>query len=522
MFPSQQRPDSWRESAPAAAPQTPGQVPTSSHPVAGFTQPVAHSPGMPGTPGAHQPQAAPGTHQAPQYAAPVHPAQGTPQSTIPAPHSHVSHSHVSHAQAPTSGQVDGGSVHPTHSTHEAVPGYSPANPGVPTSSVPSHGVQSHGVPASDTTPAVPAAPPTVEEQLAAAEQENLRLKRQLRSGALQQIAGVSAAALKLRDELASAADHHGCLLISGPEGAGKSLAARVVHAASRRGYRSLVRVDCRVHTTETLRQTLFGSTIQPAGREEIDSAAFPRLHQPEELQQPVPGLLESCAGGTIVLDHVDSLSLPSQEDVCRAIQQTRAQSPGNPGAAIRVIATTRLTPAELQEGSQMRPELFNVLSETVVSVPSLASRPEDIGLLTEHFLNEAAIEQGVAMRPLTVDALNVLRQHHWPGNARELQLVIRNATTVDEGTVLTSAMLHSWISSAEEEDAAADVVPGLTLREMERRLIETTFARCGGNRERTARTLKIGLRTLSGKLREYGYPPRGGPGSNRGSRRRAA
>ena len=64
------------------------------------------------------------------------------------------------------------------------------------------------------------------------------------------------------------------------------------------------------------------------------------------------------------------------------------------------------------------------------------------------------------------------------------------------------------------DDHRGDFESGMTLREMERKLIETTFARCGGNRERTATILRIGLRTLSGKLREYGYPPRGGPGSN--------
>ena len=72
--------------------------------------------------------------------------------------------------------------------------------------------------------------------------------------------------------------------------------------------------------------------------------------------------------------------------------------------------------------------------------------------------------------------------------------------------------LRPWLQNGATEDSVEGV--GMTLREMERKLIESTFARCNGNRERTAQILKIGLRTLSGKLREYGYPPRGGPGSN--------
>jgi DNA-binding NtrC family response regulator len=74
-------------------------------------------------------------------------------------------------------------------------------------------------------------------------------------------------------------------------------------------------------------------------------------------------------------------------------------------------------------------------------------------------------------------------------------------------------MIAPWIARSIEADSQEP--SGLSLREMERKLIETTFTRCQGNREQTARLLKIGIRTLSGKLREYGYPPRGGPGSNR-------
>ena len=85
---------------------------------------------------------------------------------------------------------------------------------------------------------------------------------------------------------------------------------------------------------------------------------------------------------------------------------------------------------------------------------------------------------------------------------------------------------RAGVNLREEGAATSGIRPevGMTLREMERKLIATTFARCGGNRERTAGILRIGLRTLSGKLREYGYPPRGGPGSNRtaAKQRRAA
>ena len=75
-------------------------------------------------------------------------------------------------------------------------------------------------------------------------------------------------------------------------------------------------------------------------------------------------------------------------------------------------------------------------------------------------------------------------------------------------------MIEPWLTPRDVTEEEADGLPGLTLAEMERKLIEATFNRFAGNREKTAKALQIGIRTLSGKLREYGYPPRGGPGSN--------
>ncbi len=90
--------------------------------------------------------------------------------------------------------------------------------------------------------------------------------------------------------------------------------------------------------------------------------------------------------------------------------------------------------------------------------------------------------------------------------------MIERACTAQVAEAITAEDIRPWLQNGATEDSVEGV--GMTLREMERKLIESTFARCNGNRERTAQILKIGLRTLSGKLREYGYPPRGGPGSN--------
>ena len=117
------------------------------------------------------------------------------------------------------------------------------------------------------------------------------------------------------------------------------------------------------------------------------------------------------------------------------------------------------------------------------------------------------------MNGFTPNDLIALKKYDWPGNVRELQNVVERACTVEVGGMITAEDLRAWLQNDSPEEANVESA-GMTLREMERKLIESTFARCNGNRERTAQILKIGLRTLSGKLREYGYPPRGGPGSN--------
>jgi len=89
--------------------------------------------------------------------------------------------------------------------------------------------------------------------------------------------------------------------------------------------------------------------------------------------------------------------------------------------------------------------------------------------------------------------------------------VIERCCTIDVTECISVDDLRPWLN---QEGVEGLETVGMTLAEMERKLIESTFARCNGNREKTAQILQIGLRTLSGKLREYGYPPRGGPGSN--------
>ena len=326
--------------------------------------------------------------------------------------------------------------------------------------------------------------------------ENRSLKRQLQVRVVSEIIGQSDAAQQLRETIAAAAEEDGCVLIHAQPGAGSRQVARVVHLASRRALRPFLVLDCRVHSAESFERELLG-----------DSS--PGRDGSLEL-----GRLASAAGGTLLLKNIELLPHSAQKKLAGILARKAFPCPltgKTRPVDVRVMASAHVDLAIEVQGGRFPVALYESLTACSICVPSLSERVQDMGLLAEHILNQLAVAEGKPVKRLTVEALKALRAHDWPGNLRELQNVIERACSLDHSSQLTAEMVAPWIARSggdQPQEAAA-----LSLREMERKLIETTFARCRGNRELTARLLKIGLRTLSGKLREYGYPPRGGPGS---------
>jgi DNA-binding NtrC family response regulator len=297
--------------------------------------------------------------------------------------------------------------------------------------------------------------------------------------------GVSPAAAALRREIAAAAGDDRPAIVVGEPGSGVSLAARLIHACGRRGWRPFVCLDASLHSAESLASELFEAPTDVARRTRLQQAG----------------------GGTLCLENVDSPPSKIRRTLAGLFGDSAGSSASTrPGTGdVRLLATTHLP-------SRACEELRIALT---VAVPPLRERREDIGLLTEHFLSRVALQDGRPARQLTVEALRRLERYDWPGNIRELAGVIEQACALDGGPRLTGELIAPWLGM--ETAVIGGAEGGLLLKDMERKLIETTFARCRGNRERTAQALGIGIRTLSGKLREYGYPPRGGPGSNRPS-----
>ncbi len=311
-----------------------------------------------------------------------------------------------------------------------------------------------------------------------------------------EMVGSSPAMQRLREAIARAAPTDETILISGESGTGKELVARALHAASRRAARPLVSLNCPVLSAQLMESELFGH----------ERGAFTGADSPRT------GRFELADGGTILLDEVSEIDTALQAKLLRVLQEKcfeRVGSSVTRHVDVRVLASTnRDLRAEVAQG-RFREDLFFRLAVIPLEVPPLRERLEDLPELVEHFQQRAAARLGRPPCVLDHTARALLESYHWPGNVRELENIVTRASVLHSGQSVSADELRHWLIDAPGGSPAAAAVPvGLSLQEMERKLIEATLAHFDGHRAKTAAALGIGLRTLSGKLKEYGYATR--------------
>jgi DNA-binding NtrC family response regulator len=310
--------------------------------------------------------------------------------------------------------------------------------------------------------------------------------------------GNSPAMRALRACIARAAPTSETILITGESGTGKELVARTVHAASTRSQTPLVSLNCPVLSAQLMESELFGH----------ERGAFTGAETERT------GRFELADGGTILLDEITEIDLSLQAKLLRVLQERTFERVGSSHTRqvdVRVVSTTnRDLQTEVAVG-RFREDLFFRLAVIPLQVPPLRDRREDIAPLTNHFLTRTAARLGRDVCDLDQGALDLLHSYHWPGNVRELENIVTRASVLNGGGPISADDLQPWLIESPGSMAASceDRVPlGLSLREMERKLIEETLEHFDGHRARTAKALGIGLRTLSGKLKDYGYAPR--------------
>ena len=310
--------------------------------------------------------------------------------------------------------------------------------------------------------------------------------------------GSSAPMQALRARIAQVAPTPETILITGESGTGKELVAKAIHAASGRRHGPLVSLNCPVLSAHLMESELFGH----------EQGAFTGADKART------GRFEMANGGSILLDEVTEIDLPLQAKLLRVLQEKSFERVGSSQTIrvdVRVLATTNRDLRAQVGAGRFREDLYYRLAVVPLHVPPLRQRRDDIPELIHYFLEHSARRLQRDPCILEPPAMELLMHYDWPGNVRELENIITRASVLNSGAPITRDELARWLAVAPDgaEASASPHLPmGLSLEEMERQMIEATLQRFGGHRARTAKALGIGVRTLSGKLRQYGYAPR--------------
>lgn len=325
--------------------------------------------------------------------------------------------------------------------------------------------------------------------------------------------GNSPAMRLLRERISQVAPTDETVLICGESGTGKELVARAVHSLSRRASGPLVSLNCPALSPQLAESELFGHR-----RGAFTGADADRV-----------GRFELAKGGAILLDEITEIDLPLQAKLLRVLQERTFELVGSSEtrqADVRVIASTNRDLAAEIAGGRFREDLYYRLAVVPLELPPLRTRGDDVQLLADYFLDRAAKRLSRERLELAADTRELLAAYHWPGNVRELENIITRACVLNGGAPIAAGDIRPWLQQPEGIDfgnapsggrAAIHALPAAgNLDEMERAMIVATLQRFGGNRSQTAAALGIGVRTLSGKMRAYGFAPRtrefGGPG----------
>ena len=311
-----------------------------------------------------------------------------------------------------------------------------------------------------------------------------------------QMVGSSNEMQQLRQKIAQVAATPETVLISGESGTGKELVARSIHLASNRNDKPLVSLNCPALSAHLMESELFGH----------ERGAFTGADAARA------GRFELADGGTIFLDEVTEIEIALQGKLLRVLQEKsfeRVGSSTTQNVDVRVLASTNRNLQQAVAEGEFRQDLYYRLAVVPIVVPPLRRRRSDVPELVAHFLQLAAARLDRDVCSLTSDATQLLLDYHWPGNIRELQNIATRASVLSNGAPVTADDLRPWLLAGEDNaHHTAEVPVGLSLQEMERKLIEATLDQFDGHRAKTAQALGIGLRTLSGKLKSYGYAPR--------------
>jgi DNA-binding NtrC family response regulator len=297
--------------------------------------------------------------------------------------------------------------------------------------------------------------------------------------------GQSGPMRKIFDAIETVGPTDASVLITGESGTGKELVARAIHQASPRKFHPLVAIHCGALTETLLESELFGH----------EKGAFTGA------QYRKKGKFEIAEGGTVFLDEVGDITLKTQTDLLRVLQEREITRVGGNQIIkvdFRCIAATNKDLEKLIEEGKFRPDLFYRLNVFRIELPPLRERREDIPPLVNHFIQKFSLAMNKRITRVSPAAMNQLQQQPWLGNVRELENAVERAMVVGQEPELHE---QDFIFKPQNVSNGS----GKKLEDMERAHILRVVEECGGNQSHAAEILDIDRVTLYHKLKKYGW-----------------
>jgi DNA-binding NtrC family response regulator len=318
------------------------------------------------------------------------------------------------------------------------------------------------------------------------------LRTELRKlGRFGALIGASPAMQTIYDLIARVSKTNASIILTGETGTGKEVVARTIHQLSRRSKAPFLPVNCGAVSANLIESELFG-------HERGSFTGAERLHR---------GYFERAQGGTLFLDEIAEMPVDLQVRLLRVLETSAVTRVGGSDSFqvdVRIIAASNHRIEDAIAAGKLREDLLYRLNVFHIRIPPLRMRGDDVELLAEEFLKELNAVEGTAKR-FTRACLDRLRQHRWPGNVRELKNVVQRAFILAEEHVGVDSLS---LEVDEEQEASAPtssltVRVGVSMAEMERRLILATLDHFEGNKLKVADILGISVKTLYNRLREY-------------------
>ena len=332
--------------------------------------------------------------------------------------------------------------------------------------------------------------------------DHRRLLEQVQGAFAGQIVGRSPAMARVFETIDRVADADVTVLVRGESGTGKELVANALHYRSARRQKPLVKMNCAALSRELVESELFGH----------EKGAFTGAISRRE------GKFEAADGGTLFLDEVGDMPLETQAKLLRAIQEKEFERVGGNQPLrvdVRIIAATNHDLEAAVKAGRFREDLYYRLRVVELAIPSLAERREDVPLLVDHFLKDAAERFRRERKPLTAEALRACVAQPWKGNVRELRSAIEQALLLAPGSEITERDLFGASPNGADASAAAAITDATlptsfrdakdkVVADFEKSFLVQALRRNGGNITKAAEEVGMYRQNFQQKMRELG------------------